>query len=343
MLLHLFFSEHFGSLSILTYVIVNLYIISFGVGFYIMEKFIPNIRTIKFKAIVSNKTNRVMLCSLILIFAVFYLRVSAEGGLSFATYRQLIFKAYETKNDIYYFIRLFSLYIFFATAMLFSYKGSKWYFVIWFVIVVLLSIITTGRNYLLIYLIGLFIYVINTKNLKSNLLMFFIMFLSTFSIFILVFDKGGDGNVFLSVIDSILKYFSIPLYGFSYMLEHEFQKNTILILSPGILNVLGVNYNIPLPAIYTPEPFVTNVYTLFYFINYDLGLFGIIIFGLLYGVIHKKIYLYALKGSSFSLYLYVLSMYPLIMTVFFDVYISSLGLWVAAVIPWFLLNKYRLR
>ncbi|HHQ4471507.1 O-antigen polymerase [Aeromonas sp. S41-2] len=341
MFLHLFFYETYGALSLTTYVVVIVYVIAFSFGFYFLEKSIPNVKTEKYKAIISNKMNLIVLVSLVVVLAIFYLRVSAENAINFATYRQLIFKAYETKNDIYYFIRLLSLYVFFATAMFFNYSG-KYMFAVWFVIVVFISIITTGRNYLLIYLLGFLIYILNGVNVKRNLCLFVFLFILTFSIFILAFDKGGDGNIFVSIIDSILKYFSIPLYGFSYMTEHVPQNNTIMLLSPGILDFIGIDYNAPPPAIYTPEPFVTNVYTLFYFMYCDLGIYGIIFFGMLYGALHKKIYLYALKGSSFSLYLYTLSLYPIFMSVFFDVYLSSLGLWVAALIPWFFIKKYRI-
>lgn len=339
--LHLFFSETYGALSLMTYVVVILYVVAFSFGFYILEKLIPNIKTGKYKAIISNKMNLFVLASLGVVLVFFYLRVSSENAIDFATYRQLVFKAYETKNDIYYFIRLLGLYVFFATIMFFNYSG-KYMFAVWFLIVVVISIITTGRNYLLIYLLGFLIFILNGKNVKRNLFLFVFLFIFTFSIFIVAFDKGGDGNIFFSIIDSILKYFSIPLYGFSYITEHESQTNTIMLLSPGLLDFIGMDYNAPPPAIYTPEPFVTNVYTLFYFMYCDLDIYGIIFFGVLYGTLHKKIYLYALKGSSFSLYLYILSLYPIFMSVFFDVYLSSLGLWVAAIIPWCLAKKYRI-
>lgn len=337
-ILHTIFGTWFGYIIVDVILIVVLYLFSFLIGFHFISNIIPNLKKREYK-ITGVRINKLYIYTALIFALSLYAKIIIENSVSdFSSYRQLIFSFYENKNTGYWLLRFLTLYVFYAILSLIFFRTNFYENLILFFIVLLISIISTGRNYLLIYLLSLSIVVINSRRPFLKLLLTFFLFFITSAFYVLAFNKA-EGNLISSTFKSILDYFSLPLYGLSYMIEENKYYGDVQLLSPAILNVFGLSKTSMSEMPYTSEPFVTNVYTLFYPIYYDLGLHGIFIFGITYGVIHKKIYLYAQREQPFALYVYCLSLYPLIMTIFYDVYISSLGLWVAALIPWLLLKK----
>jgi oligosaccharide repeat unit polymerase len=191
------------------------------------------------------------------------------------------------------------------------------------------AIIGSGRNYLLFFFLTLLIIVLQGKNVLIKLVIMVISFFLVSIFFIFAFNKADpDSGIILGTLLSLSHYFSVPLYGLSVIMDNN-NLGTFMLLSDGILNILNISH-IPTPPMeYTPYPFITNVYTLFWPMYYDLGYLGIIVFGLFYGFIHMILYSMA-KNGGVAFYLYCISLYPLFMSIFHDTYLSSIGLWVVA-------------
>lgn len=93
-------------------------------------------------------------------------------------------------------------------------------------------------------------------------------------------------------------------------------------------------------------PFMTNVYTVFKFYYLELGTVGAIVILFFVGLIHSLLYLKARQGGRFSTFLFAYSMYPVLMVIFDEVYLSSIGTSLRAVafgLLYFLIGSVPLR
>ncbi len=85
-------------------------------------------------------------------------------------------------------------------------------------------------------------------------------------------------------------------------------------------------------------PFPSNVYTVYKFYFTDFGIYGCLFCILLIGFLQSYLYRKARAGSELCLFLFALSMYPLLMVIFDDLYFASTGFYVRAAI-FFLLYR----
>lgn len=332
-LFHLLVPEIYGVITFLAVFCVLLYLIFFSVGYVI--GFLPKINIKKNEVLIPRKISKYLIFFFgILLSYNFFLFLKELRPESLVIYRNLVNSSFIEKNTLFWLLRLFSLLFFYANIQYFISSGKKR--IIWGMIALLTSVIGSGRNYLLIFILT--VVGVNVKEPNKSILkvitLAVLMVTVLFGSFVVLFEKSEEGHsVMQSIWISLSSYLFNPLHGFSEITSDIQNWGTTMLISPGILDLFGVEYT-PIPMMpYTNPPAVTNVYTMLWPMYYDLGFLGIIFFGLFYGFIHSYLYRGFKSGKIYFSYLYVLSLYPLVMSIFHDVYISSVGLWLAAIIP----------
>jgi oligosaccharide repeat unit polymerase len=338
---HLLFPNIFGTVTNFTVGIVFLYLFFFAVGYFLGH--FPKVETRTIENLVPRLISKyLILIFLFVLVILFYNTLSEISPESLVVYRSLVNSSFTEKNDLFWLLRLFSIVFFFANVMYFISSGRIR--LLWGFVAITTSILGSGRNFLLIFLLtALGVSIRESKNnIFKIFVVSFISLVSLFGFFIVAFDKTDSNNSIIhSIFISFSGYFLNPLHGFSSVTVNVKNWGSSFLLSEGVLNFLGINYSPVPPMPYTDPPAVTNVYTLFWPMYHDLGVFGIIFFGLLYGFIHNYFYRGFKSGNIYLSYFYLLSLYPLIMSIFHDVYISSLGLWVGAILPLIFLKRIR--
>jgi oligosaccharide repeat unit polymerase len=336
---HLSFPSIYGQINFFTFFSVLIYLIFFFIGYLL--GFLPKISAYKNEKLVPKNNSKFLIFILGAVLIYFFSKVLNDlGPENLIVYRALVNSSFTEKNDLFWLLRVFSIVFFFANIMFFISNGRQR--IIWGFVAVITSLLGSGRNFLLIFLltaIGIYF-----KESKNNILkIIFISLLSIlvfFGLFVIIFDKSDSNtSIFESIFISISSYFLNPLHGFTQITNDFRNWGTSMLLSDGILDILGIKYNPVPPMPYTNPPAVTNVYTLLWPMYHDLGFMGFAFFGTLYGLIHNYLYRGYRMGSIYLSYFYLLSLYPLIMSIFHDVYISSIGLWIGAVIPLFFFKR----
>jgi oligosaccharide repeat unit polymerase len=202
------------------------------------------------------------------------------------------------------------------------------------------AILSTGRTSILL----LFTLLLGTKLIRGRIYLrhvvyFALSFLAFFFLFAVMLGKGGSLNASLTenvagVSAVFTRYLISPLSAFDVFLKSHgdphFGEYGFRFLY-AVLYKIGITDTPPIdlvqPFIYVPFP--TNVYTIYYTYAKDFGVAGSLLFVGFFGFIHSFFYFKA-KADDRSLlysYLYVLFVYPLIMSFFQDQYFSLISLW----------------
>jgi hypothetical protein len=93
-------------------------------------------------------------------------------------------------------------------------------------------------------------------------------------------------------------------------------------------------------------PLPINVYTVFKFYFIEMGITGTVVLLFFVGLFHSLLYLKARQGGRFSTYLFAYFMYPVLMVIFDEAYMSSLGECLRAIafgLLYFLISLVHLR
>lgn len=120
-------------------------------------------------------------------------------------------------------------------------------------------------------------------------------------------------------------YIVLPIAGFDYMLyhpeEHEFGPNHTFREFVQVAAAFSrASYTPPPNDGYLEVPLFTNVFTVFKAFYFDFGVVGLLIIMFLLGIGHTWLFWKALKGVPFYVFLYAMSLYPLIMIAFDETY-----------------------
>ena len=271
---HLFFPTTYGKINSFTFFSVLMYLIFFSFGY--MLGFLPKISVNKNEKLVPRNNSKYLIFFFGAILIYFFFKVLSEmGPENLIIYRALVNTSFNEKNDLYWLLRMFSIVFFFANIMFFISNGRARLF--WGFISVFTSLLSSGRNFLLIFLltaIGIYIKE-SRKNIFKIILISFFTIISFFGLFIIIFDKSDSSTSILeSIFVSFSSYFLNPLHGFSEITNDFKSWGTSMLLSDGVLELLGMKYNPVPPMPYTNPPAVTNVYTLLWPMYHDLGFFG---------------------------------------------------------------------
>jgi oligosaccharide repeat unit polymerase len=199
----------------------------------------------------------------------------------------------------------------------------------------LTAIATTGRLYLLLFVVSGSALLHRHKIISNKgLVIFGSAFVLLFFLMAFIFDKGEAGaSISESVAWNAKVYMMSSLACFNDYVQSGVQNIPGGAIVPDflrpLLNQLGFSFEAKpnlLPFAYVPEP--CNTYTVLFPYYHDLGVFGVAIFMFIVGIIHQYLYeMYRRTRSPIKLYLYAISLYPLSMMIFEEAYISSIGFW----------------
>jgi oligosaccharide repeat unit polymerase len=201
------------------------------------------------------------------------------------------------------------------------------------------ALMTTGRLALLLIFLAASYIMYSLKVMKwRGVVISFVTFIVVFLVIAVIFKKGGENsNVFSQLVWNIQVYLLGSLSLFDYFVtNHEpiISGGTLL---PNFMRTMLSPYwgDIPLkPAVYpfVSNPLVSNVYTAIFPVFHDLGYGGVTTFFFSLGMLHQGLFIKQQGGQPLYRYLYALSLYPLVMTIFEEAYLSSLGFWLTLLI-----------
>jgi oligosaccharide repeat unit polymerase len=140
--------------------------------------------------------------------------------------------------------------------------------------------------------------------------------------------KGGSTEVLTTY---IYGYTVAPLAGLDYVLHHPSEykhepNHTFRDVLPTLAHFLEFRYTPPL--LFDDQvmvPVDTTVYTLFKFYYVDFGLAGMLVVMFLLGAGQTWLFHKALTGDDLYIFLFAVSLFPLVMIVFDDMYSSMVG------------------
>ena len=216
-------------------------------------------------------------------------------------------------------------------------KIDKLYRFFFYAIVIVYTVLSTGRTYLLV-LLCLYIGFRRMKETftRKTLIRSLLLVVLVFALYAFVLHKGG-GEFFtlqqnlVNISNTLMEYILGGIYAFNTFIkasppldygENSFRFFIALFHSAGLTDTEPKS--VIMPFIYTP--ILSNVYSVYYVYIKDFWYFGIIILGF-FGYLHTRFY-YRAKRDFFNLYMYSVFLYPLIMSFFQDQYISLLSTWI---------------
>jgi len=197
------------------------------------------------------------------------------------------------------------------------------------------AVMTTGRLALLLFFLAVSYIMYSAKIIKlKGIIVSFCIFTAIFLFLAVLLGKGdGTGEILGQVIWNFIVYFLGSLSTFDFYVTNNIPVIEGGALLPNSIRALlepVVGY-LPLKPPLNPfvsNPIEANTYTAIYPIYHDLGLIGIAIIFTLLGMFHQVLFNLQKSNTSLPRYLFALSLYPLVMTIFEEAYISSLGFWI---------------
>ena len=198
------------------------------------------------------------------------------------------------------------------------------------------GLLTLGRNVLLLYFIslGVILYLQNLISKKSALAIG-VIFVAIFFLIASVLGKGdSEGSWFENVVWNFKVYILGGVAAFNNYVAYGGLDDLGGLLLPNfikeLLSVFGVDMtNTPnfFPFVETPLP--VNVYTAYFPWYHDAGIFGVLFGFFVIGFLSVQLF-NARRRSRISLFIYSISLYPLLMMIFEEQYLRAYTLWVLA-------------
>jgi len=232
----------------------------------------------------------------------------------------------------------------FCCTLFLTEKRDKWFWISASA-ACLTEILTTGRTPIL-QLFSLLIAVQLIKTHRTRLLAAVrflhwpvLLFLLLFTALIFFDKKMSDvgGDVFAAISTFVLAYFVLPTAALNYVVRNAPYYGTAphhtfkVFLEAG--SMLGMWNYTPPPLIdtFVWVPLGANVYTGYKFYFTDFGFWGCVIAVGLISFFQTILYRRAVAGNEFSLYLFAITVFPLVMFVFDDLY-SEFGQLLIAIV-----------
>jgi oligosaccharide repeat unit polymerase len=215
-----------------------------------------------------------------------------------------------------------------------DWRKDKWWIGGTILLALIFSILTTGRTWLLELGAGLAgILLLKYQRFSAKEAWKFVRWplvavLVLFAVLVPLNKdiSGEEGGTTQAVVKYVFGYAVIPLAGFDYVVQHaadyrDEPNHTFRQILPMFAGVGGFHFR-PSPPfdefIFVPLP--TNVYTIFKYYFVDFGTFGMLIAMFVLGAAHTWLFRKALAGSHFFVFLFALSLFPLMMVAFDDQY-----------------------
>lgn len=349
--LHVGFHDLFFSFSEITWFSIFVIIISFIFGTFLVltEKNLKKIRVIRIQNNADNVQaffwGFVFIYSFSSTYAVFELyRMLADlggGDFSAGLIRKLVVTDFLEDRSLYSLFRIFYLGVGFSIFILaFSKKLSFVQLIIIFFIGLLSAIATTGRLYILLFFIASSA-LMYRNNIISKRAVFFgaVLFVVLFFSLAILFDKGDKESVGAGILWNAQVY---VMSSVSCLNDYVITGNQEIIGGAIVPNPIRellsiVGFAVPAkPALlpFASVPVDCNTYTLLFPLLHDGGLLGVLFGGIFLGMFHQYLYV-RFKNSTNPIwwYIYAISIYPLVMSIFEDAYFSSPGFWMLLWIP----------
>ncbi|WP_211441642.1 O-antigen polymerase [Collimonas humicola] len=198
------------------------------------------------------------------------------------------------------------------------------------------SILTTGRLQLLVFTIAAIAILKRRGAIKTrHMLIFAALFVVLFFGIAVVLGKGeGDDGLMEQIGWNLQVYLFSSLSCFNNFLSTGSPAVDSLAMMPSFLRpVFDMLPRDPVNE-FAQIPFNCNTYTALFPVTHDFGSIGVLCLFIFLGIFHQRLYMRYLQwGTPLSIYLYALSLYPLMMTVFEDAYFSSYGIWLMFWLP----------
>lgn len=353
-LLHLIFHDVFYDFLIETWVVILLGVISFIIGTFFSQFIIES----KNKKIFKKNLNFLDIDFLIKLFFIFYIPIfiyaifsvksilfsMGLSGFNAPLIRQLVIEDFNADRIIFAWSRCFHIGVGFCIFFLaFSNKISKTNIFLLILCGLISALATTGRLFLLLFFSSTIILLYRNKIVSmKTVFVFFGLFLFLFFGIAIFLGKGSENNaggIGSGVLWNAQIYLMSSVSCFNDYVGGNVSDSDGSILIPNQIKMIfnGLGFDIPLraalnPFSYVPEP--CNTYTIFFPLFHDAGLLGVIIGLFIIGSGHYFIYVrYKYLDQRIWWYVYAISVYPLIMTVFEDAYFSSIGFWITLWMP----------
>lgn len=343
LLAHLVSEGVFGAVGLFEYFIVLLYLSIFLLSFYfsLLLFSLNESKNFIFINYEENKFSKMFLALIFFSFTLGYIFFIGFEFNSFVELRSFLIGMYRSEEFSMEFKLLNTLGLILFYFATYFYLMKDQHSVIYILAALTFPLLMGNRNYILILFIFIsYKLVVVKKNFSYLLILFFVFFVLNM-IYVYVFDKGVDGvNIIASTVNSLIEYAATPLHGLSYSLANPQNYGDYLTIPSSLVVWLG--YDVNREFLYTPHPNTTNVYTLFFSLIYDFGLFGVAFFAAIFGAFHAYLY-FKSKYNVIFLFVYIYSFYPLLMTFFDNVYTSSPGAWVYIFVPFLFFKKVKIR
>lgn len=203
------------------------------------------------------------------------------------------------------------------------------------------AVATTGRLFLLLFFTAAISLLHRGRIISTRgVVLFLLAFLSLFFVIALIFKKGGEsGSVVENILWNAQVYFMSSVACFNdFVISGSQQIDGGALLPNPAREMAGIfGYYIPLRAALNPfaeVPLPCNTYTVLFPLFHDGGLWGVAAGMLFIGGFHQYLYeKYKNTNSPVWWYLYGISIYPLVMSIFEDAYFSSFGFWLLLWVP----------
>ncbi len=244
-------------------------------------------------------------------------------------------------NTIVLFAFAVALYKFHFTGYVTDTWRKRLYKYLFYTLVIVYVILSTGRTYFLfISCIYLGFKVISKTIKRKHLIAVLVVFILVFAANSYILGKAGGERLsfvenMISVFNSINNYLLAGVYGLNSVFSSDFTldhgQNTFRFFF-ALANSLGITKTPPKDLVlpYIPGPINSNVYTVYYSYIKDFWYAGIGIM-MLWSYLHSWFY-YRAGKSFFSLFMYAVLLYPLVMSFFQDQYMTLLSTWIQLII-----------
>lgn len=221
-----------------------------------------------------------------------------------------------------------------------------------FLVAILYGLAGGGKFQIFLIVIWIIFLLALLKELNAKKILFFSVFLvATFFLVNFYRGVGYDLTVFAAgklLVQSFLYYLLGGVNAFDYSIAHivndtDFFGSHVFRIVYVKLFKLGIDTIKPV-GIYLPYvwvPFPTNVYTVYYPYMQDFGIFGVSIFLFLFGYTHTVVYKSAIKNHYLAILICSLLYFPLLMTVFHDLYFYAFSFWMI-IISYLILSEWLL-
>jgi len=350
--LHSIFNESFDTFNSVTWISIILVFGAFNLGAYSIicasNTRLKNAFPMRSPSFYMKRFSTIFLIIYIIGFCFTTLKLTSaiqpllNGDISLVNIRQVVVNDFIGDRHLN---SIFKFYYFGVGCCIFlltfsrDFSRKKVYFII--LIGLISAILTTGRLYLLLFFCA------STLLLHRNKIISFwtvafsgCAFVILFFVIAILLNKGGDvGATMDSVIWNGQIYIMSSLSCFNNFVATDAQRIEGGALIPNVLrniiNLFGMSLPLKpnlLPFSEVPSP--CNTYTVIFPLFHDGNLGGVFIGLFVIGAVHQFLYLnYKYSQKAIWWYLYALSLYPLVMTIFEDAYFSSPGFWFLLFLP----------